>query len=126
MFVNMTAAAVGRVAGRQNVRQLEILPVVGGNCCQGVNSTVWARLALGCRNDSVFFFDDLILFQQFLGLVWCPCACGRGRCNDNKNNHVVGSLVIYQRVVQWCCCTTPAYDCKVKVACQVIVLSGLL
>ena len=56
----------------------------------------------------------------------CLCACGRSRCNDNKDNHVVGGLVVYQGAVQWCCCTTPAYDCKVKAACQVIVLSGLL
>ena len=56
----------------------------------------------------------------------CPCAGGRGKRNDNKDNHIVGGLVVYQGVVQWCCCTTPAYDCKVKVACQVIVLSGLL
>ena len=59
-------------------------------------------------------------------IVLCLCAYGKGRCNDNKDNHVVSGLVVYQEVVQWCCYTTPAYDCKVKVACQVIVFSGLL
>ena len=49
------------------------------------------------------------------GEVSCPCACGRGRCNDDKNNHVVGGLVVYQGGVQWCCYTTPACDCKIKV-----------
>ena len=29
----------------------------------------------------------------------CPCAYGRGRCNDNKDNHVVGGLIVYQGVV---------------------------
>ena len=32
--------------------------------------------------------------------VLCPCACGRSRCNDNEDNHIVGGLVIYQGVVQ--------------------------
>ena len=30
----------------------------------------------------------------------CPCACGRDKCNDNKDNHVVSGLVVYQGVVQ--------------------------
>ena len=64
--------------------------------------------------------------EHGLELMLCSCACGRGRCNDNKDNHVVGGLIVCQRVVQWCYCTTPAYDCTVKVVCQVIVLSGLL
>ena len=34
------------------------------------------------------------------GGVLCPCAGGRGRRNDNKDNHVVGGLVVYQGVVQ--------------------------
>ena len=59
-------------------------------------------------------------------LMSCRCACGRGKCNDNKDNHVVDSLIVYQGVVQWCCYMTPAYDCKVKISCQAIVLSGLL
>ena len=64
-------------------------------------------------------------FQLSVKLL-CPCACGRGRSNNDKDNYVVGGLLVYQGVVQWCCYTTPAYDCKIKVTCQVIVLSGLL
>ena len=67
--------------------------------------------------------------RQLSGVVplrRCLYAGGRGRRNDDKNNHVVSGLVVYQGVVQWCCCMTLACDCKVKVACQVIVLSGLL
>ena len=52
---------------------------------------------------------------QVYSNVLCPRACGRGRCNDNKNNHVVGGLVVYKGVMQWCYYTTPACDCKVKV-----------
>ena len=33
-------------------------------------------------------------------LMLCPCAGGRGRRNDNKDNHVVSGLVLYQGVVQ--------------------------
>ena len=38
--------------------------------------------------------------EKFLHWVSCPCAGGRGRRNDNKDNHVVSGLVVYQGVMQ--------------------------
>ena len=70
--------------------------------------------------------DFIIKLLPSKDTVLCLCACGRGKCSNNKDNHIVGGLVVYQGVMQWCCCTTPAYDCKVKVVCQVIVLNSLL
>ena len=42
---------------------------------------------------------DFMRFYQ-VPSVSCPCAGGRGRHNDNKDNHVVGGLVVYPGVVQ--------------------------
>ena len=44
-----------------------------------------------------------------------PLRLWQSRCNDNKGNHVVGGLVVYQGGMQWCCYMTPACDCKVKI-----------
>ena len=34
------------------------------------------------------------------GLMSCPCASGKGKRNDDKDNHIVGGLVVYQGVVE--------------------------
>ena len=34
------------------------------------------------------------------GVLSCPCAGGRSWRNDNKDNHIVGGLIVYQGVVQ--------------------------
>ena len=68
-LVNLSAAVVKLTARRQNVCQFEILSVVGSNCCQGAIPSVWARLASGCEDDSILFFDERALFQPFFFVV---------------------------------------------------------
>ena len=57
LFVDMTAAAVRRAADCKDVYWLEMLSVVNDGCCQGASLAVWARLTLGCEDDSAPLFD---------------------------------------------------------------------
>ena len=66
----MTTTAVRHAAEYQDVCQLAMLSVVGDNCSQGADLTVQGRLASGWGDDSVFLFDDRVLFQCYLGVAF--------------------------------------------------------